>query len=162
MEPDPEQQKAQINRLMAEAETAAERVKRSEDSFKSLIAQAHHMLGFEPGGDRSNLLNQILGAAYALGNDAGQSSEIVMHQREEITLLEKLMRHTDEQTRRQKERDERDDAITKAREERDLEHLEIAKKRDAIDAEHLALTRRQATALEALAKALAKPGLEAE
>lgn len=128
---DAEQQKAQIKQLMSDAERAAERVKKSEESFKSLVEQAHNLFGYEIGGDRSNVLNQVLGAAYHLGHDAGQSSEVVMHQREEIAFMERLLAATEEQQRRSKEREAIDDERWEARDKRDAEQLELSKRQVA-------------------------------
>jgi hypothetical protein len=133
---------AQMQQLATAAETASERVRAAEESFKKTKDDILGMFGSVLGAVEARTLVMMLDACFTHGQIYGESSETVMQTREQIAMLGQMLKDVEETTRMSKERDARTEKRDNEIRERDVKMMR--------------LTERQVAALEALTKVTPK------
>jgi hypothetical protein len=133
---------AQMQQLATAAETASERVRAAEESFKKTKDDILGMFGSVLGAVEARTLVMMLDACFTHGQIYGESSETVMQTREQVAMLGQMLKDVEETTRMSKERDARTEKRDNEIRERDVKMMR--------------LTERQVAALEALTKVTPK------
>jgi len=133
---------AQMQQLATAAETASERVRAAEESFKKTKDDILGMFGSVLGAVEARTLVMMLDACFTHGQIYGESSETVMQTREQVAMLGQMLKDVEETTRMSKERDARTEKRDNEIRERDMKMMR--------------LTERQVAALEALTKVTPK------
>jgi len=133
---------AQMQQLATAAETANERVRAAEESFKKTKDDILGMFGSVLGAVEARTLVMMLDACFTHGQIYGESSETVMQTREQVAMLGQMLKDVEETTRMSKERDARTEKRDNEIRERDVKMMR--------------LTERQVAALEALTKVTPK------